>query len=306
MSVVPFEEYFPMAEGPGAGADRWRWRRMARLWSDSGVVRRPEAANMLHFHGWVEPGMVALSPGAVWVNGHYGETPYDRWLSTPGDDGMVMAVLDPYQKTVRLEWGPGIHGDMDRFNGWDDHYWQIGLWELNGFGNVVDVRRFIPPERQLPPLVEVPAFVPRPFFAAHVGSGLVNVGTGATWVTLWYPAGEPGFVPGRNYRVTWYFYSPFQRNAANWGGLSNAECTVDDAQGARARIRAYNDSLQPAVPSGTYQLPSRTVSAAFANLDGALQIGVLAWTTQNFTSDDWQPSQIRIELTDVGSGAVAG
>lgn len=303
MSEIAFEEYFPMAEGPGAKADRWRWRRMARLWSDSGVVRRAEPALMLHFHGWVEPGMVALSPGAVWLNGFYGETPFDRWLATPGDDGMVMAVLDPFTETLRLEWAAGLHGDMDVHNAWADHYWQIGLWELNGFGNVTDRRVFIPYPRQAPPLVEVPDFVPRPFSRSYVGSGLVNVSTTPMWIWQQAVGNDPAFIPGRNYRVTWYFNSPFFREAANWGGLSNAECGLYDSQGERVgRLRAYNDSLQPA-PG--YQLPARTVTAVLPGADAGFHVGVTAWTTMNFTSDSWGLANIRIEVADAGQGAVA-
>jgi hypothetical protein len=311
MSDIAFEESFPMAEGPGAGADRWRWRRMARLWADSGVVRRAEAVNMLHFHGWQEPGLVAISAGAVWMNGFYGESLVDRWLSTPGDDGMVMAVLDPFEKTVRLEWGPGIHGDMDRFNAWSDHYWQLGLWELNGFGNVTDVRKFVPPERQLPPLVEVPDFVPKPFFRRYQGNGLVTVSTTPQFIWTVPVASDPGqvpigdFVPGRNYRVTWYFHSPFWRDANNWGGLSNAECALWDHGGERTgRLRAYSVQLGPAGP--TSALMARTVSAVLPAADAGFSVGVTAWTTQNFTADTWGMQNIFIEVTDVGHGAVAG
>ena len=308
MSEIAFEDYFPMAEGPGAGADRRRWRQMARLWADSGVVRRAEAVNMLHFHGWVEPGMVAMSAGAVWLNGFYGESLVDRWLATPGDDGMVMAVLDPFTETVRLEWGPGLHGpDLEPWNNWQvDTYWHAALWELNGFGNVTDRRQFVPPERQPPPLVEVPDFVPKPFFRSYVGSGLVDVST--TPVFIWQqPVGnDPAFIPGRNYRVTWYFNNPFSRTAANWGGLSNAECALWDHGGERVgRLRAYSDSLQPPFPSGTYQLPARTVTAALNAADAGFSVGVTAWISgANFVNDQWSLQNIRIEVVDCGHGAI--
>ena len=211
---------------------------MARLWSDSGVVRG--VGSEINFWGWVDgaPGTVALGDGAVWVNGFYGHTDVGKWLVTPGDDGMVMAVFDPYLEEVRLQYEPGLHGDMDRFNEWDrDHYWMMALWELNGFGNVVDRREFVPNPRQEPPLVEVPAWVPRPFARSWTGAGQVDVSTSPVNVWALHFAADPAFVPGRNYRVTFYLNSPFFRQGANWGGPSTCVVQVWDAKGERPGSR---------------------------------------------------------------------
>jgi hypothetical protein len=311
MSEIAFEEYFPMAEGPGAGADWLRWRKMAMLWSDSGVVlgvgESPPGSvppnTGLYFQGWWEPGSVLISSGAVWINGFYAENLVGKTVITPGDDGTIMGVLDPYTEELRLEWGPGLHGDMDRFNTRTDHYWQIGLWELNGYGNTVDQRRFVPPPRQEPPLVEVPEWVPKPYFRSYTGSGIVQVSTTPQWV--WLQAigtgQETAFVPGRNYRVTFFMNSPFGRLGANWGRNSYGECIVGDSRGELPRVRAYHDSLQP----GAYQLPARTATIAAPALDASAYAGIIAWLDDNFFTDQWLLDRIRIEVTDIGHGAVA-
>jgi hypothetical protein len=311
MSSVELEQYFPMAEGDGAGADEWRWRRMGRLWSDNGVVRREEPWLQLNFHGWVEnqPGLVVISGGAVWVDGFYGDTPFDRWLSTPGDDGMVCAFLMPTgnpldgRARVELRFEPGYHidaewGQVER----EDMWWLIPLWELNGFGNVTDRRRFIPPERQPPPLVEVPAEVPRPFFRSYVGPNFIDVHTSPVDVWVQGFGSDPDFVPGRNYRVTLYFNGPFFRTGnANWDGASICEPAIQDWKGVRATARIYGDWLQP----GAYQLPTRSITFAVNDLDAGALFVVRAWTAHSFIMDTWVLGNSRVEVSDCGGGAVA-
>ena len=47
------------------------------------------------------------------------------------------------------------------------------------------------------------------------------------------------------------------------------------------------------------------MSLAVADVDGGGQALVTAWLTNQFFTDTWDLARVRIEVTDVGSGAVA-
>jgi hypothetical protein len=199
----PMDLAFPMAEGPGAGADMARWRRMASLWSDDGVVRG--VGNQFNFWGWVDgaPGTIAIGDGALWVNGFYAANEVGKWLLTPGDDGMIFAELLMAEQEVRIRFAPGAHGPpVHDPNG----YWSLNLWELHGHGQPVTDRRFlIPPVPPPPPVTEIPAYVPRGYLASAVGpSTAVALPSGASTLVAWDSAGDGRFVPGRLYRALAY------------------------------------------------------------------------------------------------------
>jgi hypothetical protein len=198
---TPMELAFPMAEGPGAGADMARWRLMACVWSDDGVVRG--VGDQFHFHGWQEPGVVALGPGAVWVNGFYARNEAAKLLLVPGDDGSILATIDTNLQRCTLDWADGLHGwggGGSQVTPW----WQIPIWELHGHGQpVTDRRNLIPPVPPPPPITEIPAWVPRGYFGTVFGpTTTVQLPVGATDLVTWDPAADGRWVVGRVHRYT--------------------------------------------------------------------------------------------------------
>ena len=100
MTVV--DNYFPFDTGPGSTATAARrWRLMARLWSSTGVV--PLYLNSLVPS--IAGSVVTIGPGAVWIDGYYGESDSPKTVSVSGN-GMVVARMDPTARNILIIFVP--------------------------------------------------------------------------------------------------------------------------------------------------------------------------------------------------------
>jgi hypothetical protein len=208
--MTAFDTYFPLDTGLGANSGQARWRKMARVWCDGGVARDvggtdgTTSGKEFGWRGWWnnQPGHCLIDAGGAWVNGFYGElgvNPYN-WigLDTPGDHGIIKARLDPVNSQVQIlfEAWYGLHEDPDG-------YFEVPLWELQGFGNVIDRRRIVPIEQEFG-LADIPPWVPRGARAEFVGpAAQVDLAEGQGVFSI-FLSWAPGFVPGRDYRITGY------------------------------------------------------------------------------------------------------
>jgi hypothetical protein len=198
LSSVEFDTYFPFDAGPGANTGRARWRQMGRLWLASGVVKGVTTEMNPNF--WDAAAQVFhIAPGAVWVDGFYGEATVGKAVPTPGNDGLVVARLRPDTNDIILEWRPGarIGDELQDPIGW----WDVPLFEIWPDGRWADRRRFVSPEPFVG-LAEVPPWVPRghlwtwpaPDTLVDAGDGHGILGTYLSWT--------PGWVAGRHIRVS--------------------------------------------------------------------------------------------------------
>lgn len=201
MSVL-MDMYFPFAEGPGAAVMMDRWRPMAKLWSPTGVVRG--IGDQLGAVGWsIEEQTMAVGSGACWIDGFYGELAGPRWIGCPTNTGLVVARLNPWENsqhiTLEFKQGPG-HGETEDPN----NEWELALTRMNGPGDWVDVRRFVPELPPPPAIEEMPAWAPRAWVANNAGPATeVHVSGNTVELVHLGPLGaDIGFVPGRNYRFT--------------------------------------------------------------------------------------------------------
>ncbi len=152
-----FDDVFPMEERTTFAA---RWRRMARQWCPSGVVRGigDEMWPVYWDRDWGGPGQGALvvGTGAVWVNGFYGEATTTKHVNVPSNVGLVVARLDPGTQNITLVWKEGpSHGPTPD----PDGIWEVPLVYLWG-DRWDDMRPKVPPEPELAPF-EIPPWVPR-------------------------------------------------------------------------------------------------------------------------------------------------
>lgn len=95
MTIV--DNYFPFDTGPGSSATAARWRLMARLFNGSGVIYNFLNALAPSIAGSV----VTVQPGAVWIDGYYGEIDSPKGVGVTGN-GMVVARMDPTARQVVL------------------------------------------------------------------------------------------------------------------------------------------------------------------------------------------------------------
>jgi len=99
------ENYFPFDTGPGATATPDRWRRMGRQFQWSGII--PGYANQ--FSATISNGILTINPGAIWVDGFYGETTTAHTVSSSGlGPGLCVLRVDPVAKTIGFYYLPGI------------------------------------------------------------------------------------------------------------------------------------------------------------------------------------------------------
>jgi|HubBroStandDraft_6_1064221.scaffolds.fasta_scaffold01226_9 hypothetical protein len=303
MSTVEMDHYWPMAEGPGAGADFARWRRMASIWSNrSGVVR--DVGDQFHFNGWVEPGMVSIGSGAVWATCAYGEMgldPYRHlWLSAPGDDGMVVAVMDPTAGHVRLEFQPGYHG-----GDWSDPSGgtQMNLWELSGFGTVTDRRRYVPEPAPPPPITVIPPHVPgRIVTAQELDVGWTG-GDGGNPMVM-YLGWRPDYVAPRHYRFTFDMRQDnWNATSTNgWGYAGTLFAFVRDQTGVRMRFKMGGPQTG-STQAGVVRLEAKVITFVCPNCWGDLVAAFEQRVEATQAGGAWAYAAgcLRIEAEEIGA-----
>jgi hypothetical protein len=125
---------WPTDAADGSVANEARWRKMARLWSPTGV-RAGVGAEMV-------PTLAALNltvkAGACWIDGHYCELAADQVLPVTAD-GLAVVRFDPVANTAELLWRAGV-GVVPTMN-------PAGVWELPiavvGSSFMADRRMFV-------------------------------------------------------------------------------------------------------------------------------------------------------------------
>lgn len=288
------DQYLPFASGPGALTMMAGWRRMARLWCSSGVVRGVGQELVQRNPGWVEPGIFALYSGAVWVNGFYAEhNAPEIWLTTPGDDGLIVAELDLERPPGQIQfvYRQGLHEVHQDPNG----FWQTPLWDLRGYGNAVDRREFVPPP---PPLAteDLPAWVPRGLLtvANQQGELLLNPGEN---VLVNYVYEHSRFAPGRHFRFTAYVEQAQYAPSTTEPQMCAVDFYVrDDWSGERVRVRVLERRGQGQNES----LGTGTVQVTVANCGPGL-VGVLQLSPSSAQQVRFPANGTRIEVEDMGA-----
>lgn len=96
MSFVQPDTFFPFASGSGATATSARWRLMARTWLGSGVI--PSYLNSCTPS--LAGSVASIAPGAVWIDGFYGESAGVKTITVGGGDGMLVARADPNNNQI--------------------------------------------------------------------------------------------------------------------------------------------------------------------------------------------------------------
>lgn len=99
---MPLLTVWPTDAADGAVTSEARWRKMARTWAPSGVVRSAggEMAPSLAM-----PNLTVRS-GACWVDGHYAELTGDQVLTATAN-GLAVVRFDPAANTAELLWRDG-------------------------------------------------------------------------------------------------------------------------------------------------------------------------------------------------------
>lgn len=88
---------WPTDAGDGAVTSEARWRKMARLWTPTGVVRGAGGEMVPSFAA----GSLTVKAGACWVDGHYAELDGDQVLAA-AVDGLAVVRFDPAANTCEL------------------------------------------------------------------------------------------------------------------------------------------------------------------------------------------------------------
>lgn len=268
---------------PGAHSTITRWRRMAQHWCSTGVDRRSAAFQPFY---WDQAGQVlALGPGAVWVNGFYAENSQGVIIATPGNNGIVVARYQPELQEVRLVWRPGVvpGGEIKDPEGW----YETPLIWLGSPEGWRDMRRLVPIPVTAPPVTEMPPWVPRGIIGVAIGPG-ATFPPGAGNVLVAYPSTYPRFVPGRAYRVTCHTWW------TSGGGSGQVRFWTSDAVGLRSSIvlwGGFADSSQGVVRTASVVVPNFGASAvAVITAEGGTP-----WPFLTF-----EAGSSRIEIEDVG------
>jgi hypothetical protein len=103
------DTYVPFDTGPGATATPARWRSMSRGFQWNGII--PGYATQ--FAATIANGVVTIQPGAVWVDGFYGEITVNHTVSSAGlGPGLIVLRADPVARTIGFVYLPGAQGTV--------------------------------------------------------------------------------------------------------------------------------------------------------------------------------------------------
>lgn len=94
---------WPTDGSDGSVATEARWRKMARLWAPSAVVKGAggELAPTLAMPN------LTIQSGACWLDGHYTELPASTVLTATAN-GLAVARVDPTINKAELVWRDGV------------------------------------------------------------------------------------------------------------------------------------------------------------------------------------------------------
>lgn len=124
------DSYFPFDQGPGATATPANWRQMARLWYGSGVV--PGNQNQLVCT--ISAATVTIQPGAVWVDGFFGQSNANKAVTGVSGTGTIVARLDVNSRQIYFMFVPSVvQNPLGNFD--------IPLYSVAG-GVLTDIRQF--------------------------------------------------------------------------------------------------------------------------------------------------------------------
>jgi hypothetical protein len=133
--VTLLDSYYPFDTPPGNIATPANWRRMARLWNQSGVVW----GNQNNFNATISGGVVTIQPGAVFVDGFYGETTGNKTVGGVSS-GLIVARLDTTQRQIYFVYLAGVNtpGQSPSSPTYD-----VPLYQVTSASAMTDVRQFL-------------------------------------------------------------------------------------------------------------------------------------------------------------------
>ena len=116
---------WPTDGGDGSVATEARWRKMARLWAPSAVVKGAgsELAPTLAFPN------LTIATGAAWLDGHYTELAASTVLTATAN-GLAVARVDPTINKAEIVWRDGATTPTQT---------PEGIWELPLYKTVASV-----------------------------------------------------------------------------------------------------------------------------------------------------------------------
>jgi len=132
--VTLLDSYFPFDQGPGATATPANWRQMARLFYGTGVV----PGNQNQLAATISSGTVTIQPGAVWVDGFFGQSNVNKTV-TGVSSGLVVARMDLAQRQIYFLYLPGTStpGQNPLATTYD-----VPLYQVTSATAMTDVRQF--------------------------------------------------------------------------------------------------------------------------------------------------------------------
>jgi len=132
--VTLLDSYFPFDQPPGNMATPANWRQMARLFYGSGVV----PGNQNQLAATISGGTVTIQPGAVWVDGFFGQSNSNKTVSGVSS-GLVVARMDLTQRQIYFLYLPGTStpGQNPLANTYD-----IPLYQVASASAMTDVRQW--------------------------------------------------------------------------------------------------------------------------------------------------------------------
>jgi hypothetical protein len=274
---VALDNYFPFDTGPGMTATPANWRMMARLFYGSGVV----PGNQSQFNATISGGTVTLQPGAVWIDGFFGQTNGNKAV-TGVSSGLIVARMDLSQREIYFLYLPGTStpGQNPLASTYD-----VPLYQVTSASAMTDVRQFCNADPQK--IARCRAYRNAAYGTATAWTGYgfdtLSYGSGITlgagsftcpYAADYYTAVQVGFwstAAGQYYNVQLLHTSPpAAAVAVTWNGTDNSVV-------AGALIMASLTDIVPCKAGDTLSIQHH---CSTAGLQGAVGSTTAYWTVR--------------------------
>lgn len=130
------DTYIPFDTPPGNNATLTNWRAMSRTWEQSGII--PGVTNQFALSGGVSGGNQTIMPGAVWIDGFYGEITSNKVITGISGNGLIVLRLDPTARTIVVAFNLNATAPVQTKGG----IWEIPLYKVTGGTTITECRQW--------------------------------------------------------------------------------------------------------------------------------------------------------------------
>jgi hypothetical protein len=125
LSIVSFDEFYPYDANYGSTSTSARWRKMAQLWAQDGVVSYRGSG----LAGSISSTTATLAAGAVWIKGMYAEFAESQSFNVGTTGGLICAHMDVSASIINLYYNASTSTPVQTYP--TGNVWELPLFQVS-------------------------------------------------------------------------------------------------------------------------------------------------------------------------------